>query len=214
MKSLYLKFDHWFMHRAQRERWLLTLVALFAVAWFVWVLLLEVSQQNYAKQHLDYQEQLHNETLLLAELESLRLRLTENPNAQLQARLQRLNAQRQQLSQQLDNQANFMAPEQLLTWLDALMVSETGVRIEELTAQAPRAFFADASNKEVRVLQHPVTVKLSGDFYNLQAYFHNLARLPLGFYWQGFDYQVVKHPEASVTLDLFTLSYAAGDYGQ
>ncbi|MCO4322480.1 hypothetical protein [Aliidiomarina quisquiliarum] len=38
-----------------------------------------------------------------------------------------------------------------------------------------------------------------------------LSALPLAFYWQGLDYQVMEHPKAHITLELFTLSYSAAN---
>jgi len=211
MKSLYLKFDNWLMGRAPRERWTVSVLLLLAVAWFVWLLLLEPA-------HLTYQEKKANLSANKAQLvaleeqaRSLQAQIAVDPNEALRIRLQRLQREQARLGELLDEKAEFMHQEQLLAWLQALLESGAGLNLESFVTQPPQPFIEQSNEAEVtaNIMQYPVTVTLTGDFFAIHDYLEALSSLPLSFYWQGFDYQVEEHPKAQVTLELFTLSYMA-----
>ncbi len=209
MKNLYLKFDQWFKGRVPRERWLLSMVLVFVVAWLSWVLLIEPAQVRYTQLKNNHGDLKQEQRTLIAEVANLEIKAAQDPNVLLRQRIEQSIAQRDQLGRLLDEKAEFMQPQQLLAWLQALLESGKGLTLEEFTTSAPVSFLDDSDDSvDVKILQYPVSVKLAGDFFSIHDYLDALAALPLAFYWQGFDYQVTEHPKAIITLELFTLSYA------
>lgn len=212
MKNIYLKFDSWFKSRVTRERWLITIVTLCVVAWLSWLLLLEPAKLKYEQLSADYNARILERNRLKDDVASLVVEVKVDPNVLLRQRLQQSIEQRDQLGRLLDEKAEFMQPKQLLVWLEALLESGTNLTLEEFITSAPESFLENNDELvDVKIMQYPVTVKLAGDFFAIHDYLEALADLPLSFYWQSFDYQVVEHPKALVTLKLFTLSYSAGN---
>lgn len=212
MKSIYLKFDHWFSGRIMRERWLLSLLLVAAIGWFGWLLLIEPAKLNYQQLLTDYSNLQSDNKKLAQEVDSIATRLAEDPNDLLRERYQRSLERREQLGNLLNEKADFTQPEQLLGWIQALLEPGSGLTLEEFSTSTPKPFLENAVwLGEVRIMQHPVTVTLAGDFFAIHDYLDALAALPLAFYWHGLNYEVVEYPKALITLELFTLSYSAGN---
>ncbi|RUO42820.1 hypothetical protein CWE15_05300 [Aliidiomarina taiwanensis] len=211
MKSLYLKFDAWFTSRVPRERWLLSVVLLLAVAWLAWLVAVEPAYLSVQEKQAALTTSAAQNQALAEEVTSLEAQAAVDPNEALRARLQRLERERNRLGELLDEKAEFMQPEQLLAWLEALLESGAGLTLEAFVTEQPQPFIeqSEETANTVNIMQYPVKVTLTGDFFAIHDYLEALSGLPLSFYWQGFDYQVEEHPEARVTLELFTLSYAA-----
>lgn len=211
MKNIYLQFDGWFKSRVIRERWLLSLVILLVAAWLSWIVLLEPAKQKYENLAIDYNNRKVERDTLKSDVANLAVQAEIDPNVLLRQRLQQSLEQRDELGRLLDEKAEFMQPQQLLAWLEALLESGTGLTLEEFTTSAPESFLKNRDELvDVKIMQYPVTVKLAGDFFAIHDYLEALSDLPLSFYWQSFDYQVVEHPKALITLELFTLSYSEG----
>lgn len=211
MKNMYLQFDGWFKSRVIRERWLLSMVILLVAAWLSWIVLLEPAKQKYENLATDYNNRKVERDTLKNDVANLAVQAEIDPNVLLRQRLQQSLEQRDELGRLLDEKAEFMQPQQLLAWLEALLESGTGLTLEEFTTSAPESFLKNREELvDVKIMQYPVTVKLAGDFFAIHDYLEALSDLPLSFYWQSFDYQVVEHPKALITLELFTLSYSEG----
>lgn len=211
MKNIYLQFDGWFKSRVIRERWLLSMVILLVAAWLSWIVLLEPAKQKYENLATDYNNRKVERDTLKNDVANLAVQAEIDPNVLLRQRLQQSLEQRDELGRLLDEKAEFMQPQQLLAWLEALLESGTGLTLEEFTTSAPESFLKNRDELvDVKIMQYPVTVKLAGDFFAIHDYLEALSDLPLSFYWQSFDYQVVEHPKALITLELFTLSYSEG----
>lgn len=54
--------------------------------------------------------------------------------------------------------------------------------------------------------RHGIQLVFKGNYMSTKAYLSNLEQLPWKFYWQSFNYEVQKHPEALVQLNIYTLS--------
>lgn len=216
MKSLYLKFDTWFTSRVPRERWLVSVLLLAAVAWLSWLLLVEPAYHAYQEKQTNLAASTAQNLTLTDEINGLEAQAAIDPNDALRARLQRLENEGSRLGELLDEKAEFMQPEQLLAWLEALLQSGSELTLEAFVTEQPQPFLEQQEDTKstANIMQYPVTVTLTGNFFAIHDYLEALSGLPLSFYWQGFDYQVEEHPEARVTLKLFTLSYAAVAHGE
>ena len=201
----------WFSAREKREQYLLSVVAIGLVAWLGYLLLLEPSalkRTQIERQIGQTQTQIAN---IQQQVTALQAQLENNPNEQLKERQRQLEARNRRVMEQLSTLVNFVEPEQLLHWMRALIL-ETGdnqphpITILSFDTEAPVPFGEGAAQGSV--LQHNVTMELSGSYFAIRDYLRRVQEVPLGFYWQELDYRVDSYPNAHVTLRLFTLSEA------
>ena len=54
--------------------------------------------------------------------------------------------------------------------------------------------------------RHGIQLVFKGNYMSTKEYLSNLEQLPWKFYWHTFNYEVQKHPEALVQLNIYTLS--------
>jgi len=54
--------------------------------------------------------------------------------------------------------------------------------------------------------RHGIQLVFKGNYMSTKEYLSNLEQLPWKFYWQTFNYEVQKHPEALVQINIYTLS--------
>lgn len=216
MDKLFAIFDAWFKTREPRERWILAAVMIAATAWFSWIGLVEPSI-------LDYESTTRKNNNLQAEVQALRnstqeleIRAATDPNMELQRRIDELEKQRLTLGKEVEAKANFMPPEEILSWLEALLISADNLTIEEFNVSPPEDFIQGIQIAEENIRRqsssfsmksYPVTVIMQGDFFSIHDYLDALASMPHAFYWDSFDYEVLEYPAARITLKLFTLSY-------
>lgn len=213
MKDSWLRLDTWFKQREKREQWLIAAVFVGLVGWFAWLLLVEPAQKTLQASETRQRQA----TQALAQLESqiteLRAQANRDPNAEQLERKRQLISRNERLGRQLEQKAEFVAPEALLVWMQALLDSSGNLQLTAFDTQSPVSFLSPttqrsgASEPVMQVYQHPVSVKLEGDYFAVHDYLVRLSQLPIAFYWHGFEYTVNQHPKAEVTLELFTLTY-------
>lgn len=63
---------------------------------------------------------------------------------------------------------------------------------------------------EEKVYRHAIKIQLEGSYFEIVAFLAALESLEWRFYWEGIDYSVLNYPNASVNLELYTLSTAEG----
>ena len=220
MKALWLRLDSWFKQREKREQWLLAGVFVGLLGWFAWLLLVEPTQKALTASESRQRQAEQALAQLESQIAELRAQTGRDPNAEQAERRRQLMNQNDRLSRQLDQKAEFVPPEALLVWMQALLDSSGQLRLREFDTQPPVSFLSRAASSSsssssrdgaagntMHVYQHPVSVKLEGDYFAVHDYLVRLSQLPIAFYWQGFEYQVSQYPTAQVTLELFTLSY-------
>ena len=61
-------------------------------------------------------------------------------------------------------------------------------------------------NEKINLFQHGIHIELHGSFWDLVNYLQKIEALPERFYWRSLDYRVGNYPDATVTLELYTLS--------
>lgn len=60
--------------------------------------------------------------------------------------------------------------------------------------------------KRPDIYKHAVEIEFIGDYLSTLNYLRNLEALPWHFYWDGMEYKVIKHPKATITISIYTLS--------
>jgi MSHA biogenesis protein MshJ len=160
-------------------------------------------------------------TAMQAQLASLQQELSIDPDAGKKAELAALNAQREQMDEQLRQVGSALVrPEDMNVLLERLLVRHSGLRLISLKTQAPQSVLRDreaareaareADGKPVErsfdLYRHGVEIRLEGNFNQLQAYLAQLEKLPQRLLWGQLNYRVVDYPRSEMTLTVYTLS--------
>ncbi len=64
------------------------------------------------------------------------------------------------------------------------------------------------------VFKHAVVVELVGGYFETQRFITALEDLPWRLYWDSLEYSVTRYPNASVSLQVYTLSTDKGAFGE
>ena len=61
-------------------------------------------------------------------------------------------------------------------------------------------------DNKLQLYRHGLRITLAGQYFDILAYLDNVEHLPKQFFWQRFDYQIQDYPQATVIMEIFTLS--------
>lgn len=64
------------------------------------------------------------------------------------------------------------------------------------------------------VFKHAVVVELTGGYFETQNFITALEELPWRLYWDSLEYSVSSYPNASISLQVYTLSTDKGAFGE
>ncbi|RUO23458.1 hypothetical protein CWE08_02090 [Aliidiomarina iranensis] len=219
MKEWLANAELWFSDREKREQYILAAVSILLVAWLGYILLIEPGIEEREGMQRQLQQATTQANSMEQQVTVAQNQLQADPNAALSNRQRQLASRNDRLNQQLDNLAEFIEPEQLLDWLQAMLMdsenigntsegaADSGLTLRSFDTYAPIPFLEDSPTGTV--YQHNVEVVLEGSYFAVRDYLQRLQDLPFGFYWQELDYQVDAYPTAMVRLRLYTLSQQA-----
>jgi len=152
-----------------------------------------------------------------AQVVSLQHELSIDPDAGKKAELAALNAQREQMDEQLRQVGSALVrPEDMNGLLERLLVRQSGLRLISLKTLAPQSVLREkeaakeADGKPVErsfdLYRHGVEIRLEGSYGQLQAYLAQLEKLPQRLLWGRLSYRVIDYPRSELTLTVYTLS--------
>lgn len=212
--AIWTKFKNWFESRAEREQWILAVLFISVMVWIGYIAMVEPALEKRAQLKTELQSLTTTAESLESQVPQLTMRANTDPNRDMEIRAEELQRQNRRLAQNIEGQANFVQPNDLLSWIQSVLVSTENLELTNFDAKPAQPFFttagengAEAGHNAMQVSKHPVEVVLEGDFFGIHDYLLALEQLPVDFYWQGFDYQVLQYPTARVTLSFYTLSY-------
>lgn len=218
MKQWLANAESWFNDREKREQYIFSVVIFVVIAWLGFIFLIEPSVEQRTALQRQVQQVTTQTQSMQQQVSAIGTQLQANPDIELNTRQRQLASRSNQLGSQLDNLAEFVAPDELLDWLQAMLVDsesgtlegDEGLTLRSFDTYAPEPFLADSPNGTV--YQHNVEVVLDGSYFAVRDYLQRLQDLPFGFYWQELDYQVKAYPMAEVRLRLYTLSQQSGGH--
>ncbi|WP_413112655.1 hypothetical protein [Thaumasiovibrio sp. DFM-14] len=210
--------QHWkvwqtrFQALSRRERSLLALLLLTAVAWLGGVgivepIYLKRLQQQQAFDTTEQQLIQHQELLASAQWQ-----YKQDPDLELNRQISALKAREALLQQQLELQVRqLVSPAEMAALLEETLALAQNIEIISLRSLPAQALTQDSDSEQQEAIQgggyylHPFSLTLSGRYRDIYTYLKALEAMPVAFYWQQFDYQVKRHPIAEVNLMLYTL---------
>lgn len=153
---------------------------------------------------------------------------SQDPDAANRQRLAEANARLAALDRELQDQSRVLiAPERMRALLEKMLAGRPGLQLVELrslpqaTLSLPAAGASrpaagakpgagGAAASRAPLYKHGVEVTLRGNYLDLLAYLRALEALPERLYWDRLQLSVGKHPMATMTLTLYTVSMDRG----
>lgn len=140
-----------------------------------------------------------------------------------------------------DITVGFIRPEQMADVLKGLLKKQPGLKLIRLQSLDVQPLFPEAPSKDKNgqrnsmsakqqsttpatdttenhssrpeIYKHGIVLEFQGDYVSTVSYLQSLEALPWKFYWDGMAYEVEEYPNATVTINVFTLSLDSGWIG-
>lgn len=209
-----------FAQLSKRERYIIILMLL-AVVFFIWDQLFYSPLNRKVAAASGQMEAMHAQIgARNNEFASLALTLKDNPDAQLQHRIQALENNIAKLHQKIGQlTADLIPPEQMTQVLEKVLNQNRGlklIRVKSLPVEQIGLNEDSAREKEQAdpdngaLYRHGVELELEGSFFQIIAYLKDLEKMPWRLVWSSLEYEVQQYPIAVVRLRIDTLSTDSG----
>ena len=211
-----------------RERILIMVTALVAVVMLLELLLIDplLAQRKQASAELSslkqqLQQEQNTKQIIAAEISA-------GVNRNKERRKQQLSEQVAQLDKQIQESVVAMIPPQMMPQvLEKILEQDKELKLISLENKAVVPVLEDKPDEDSpadrikraahqkRDLQaddkqglyrHGFILKLSGNYMAAIRYFQRLSQLPWHFYWDDLSYDVDGYPDATITLEVHTVS--------
>lgn len=208
----------WYDQRPQRER----IALLICVAMVFLFLMNFLVFQPLSKQRVRAQSEVTKLKTALVELNSRELeiqkRVENDPDNENRLRLVALEKEAEKLQQQLKtNLVNLVSPQEMPGLLKDLLTQQKKLQLLSLENLAPELLKLDGDAVEDAVLptlyRHRLRMEFSGDYLTLLKYLRQLEELPRSMVWEEVEVKSDHYPEATVRLQVYTLSLTEGWIG-
>ncbi len=201
MQEQLAKFMQWLEDASERERQYFLIGALF-VLFLLWYGALG---SFLASSHKTLLDNLQTTTQQISDAQQQVDALVKanaiGSNATLQQQLDQQNAQLNVYFKELANsQAAMIATKTLLT-------PGNGIVLAHVTNSLPTVVQASGQNNSQKLFEHAIVLEFRGNYAATLEYLQLLETLPWYFFYDELDYQVVKYPQAKITLKLHVLSF-------
>ncbi|MFC3912546.1 MSHA biogenesis protein MshJ [Pseudaeromonas sharmana] len=188
-----------------RERMLTLLVGLVLMILPLYTFWLEPSWLALQRKEQDNQQLQAAIRLQEQENRALSEALLQDPNLKLREQMALTRERIAQLDAQLQSQMVDLIPAaQMPGLLQSMLAHSEHLTLLELKSLPPQPLMD--GDKALPLYQHRIRLHLKGRYFDLLQYLRTLEALPGHFYWQALDYQVQRYPDASIVLELYTLS--------
>ncbi|NTS75857.1 type II secretion system protein M [Catenovulum sp. SM1970] len=141
--------------------------------------------------------------------------LEQDLNAKLSSQQIQLNKTIAGLDKALDESVvNLVHPQTMPAVIQAILEQADGLEITEFSAQQPSPLVVDTkTEQQLNLFRHGVSVKVEGSYRQLYQFLAKVEQLPWQFYWHNFNYVVLEHPKAELSVNIYTLSLKKGFIG-
>ncbi|MCS6119491.1 MSHA biogenesis protein MshJ [Shewanella baltica] len=206
MKQKLAQLGQHFDALSRRERVLIS-VAILAVVGMLSYLPLESLWKNHValSQQLKALEQ--ENAISAQQVDLYQQRLALDPNQDYQQRLVLLEQQNQALDAQLNEQMVDMVPADYMPELLGNLLGQVqGIKLIKFMSIAPIPLLAVGEEKKLNLYSHGIRMSLEGDYFSVLRFVEAVEAMPDKLYWKRLDYKVAEYPQATVEIELYTLS--------
>ena len=128
-----------------------------------------------------------------------------DPDAVLRGQLLHLRQRLQEVDEKMSLETvDLIAPERMPMVLQSLLAKAPGVTLSKIYSMPGKPMLGD--NERINLFQHGIHIEIQGSFFSFVNYLQKIEGLPERFYWRSLDYRVGNYPDATVILELYTLS--------
>jgi MSHA biogenesis protein MshJ len=208
----------WYGQRPIRERVLLLFCSLTILVFIVYLGVLDPLSTRQTRvttelsalkaQQLDLQTR---EFVIMA-------RKSVDPEAEKRRQLSILEEESASLQKQLEaGIVNLVAPADMPVLLKDLLTQQKKLQLVSLENLAPRELLlsskSDTETQAPALYLHPLRMEFTGDYLTLLKYLRQLRQLPKALVWEDIDIETQTYPEATVRIQVYTLSLTEGWIG-
>lgn len=210
--------SQWYDQRPQRERIILLVCAVVVLIFLLNLLVL----QPFSAQRKVARREITDLKVSLAKLNAqetvIRSREGIDPDRENRLRLAVLEDESNQLQQQLkDNIVNLVSPQEMPELLKDLLTQQKELQLISLENLSPELLKLDQKIEADVVIptlyRHRLRMEFSGDYLTMLKYLRQLEQLPRAMVWEEVEIETQKYPEATVRLQVYTLSLTEGWIG-
>ena len=233
MKQQIQQYRDKFEALSLRERGIVVLAVL-GILYTMWSMaIMNPMQKTHKKQVKEITKWQGQISDIDSKINAVSVSMTKKDDSDVLSRINNLKNEIQNISAiKKDITVGFIRPSQMSEVLRGLLRKEPGlelVRFESL--EVASLFPQEDENKKVsqgqegaaenkiekiaapKIYKHGAILEFKGDYTSTVNYLRSLESLPWKFYWDGVGYEVLKHPKALVTINVFTLSLDKGWIG-
>lgn len=192
----------------QREKYLVILTGVILILFVGFTAIIEPKYLDNDRTSLEIANKQIELKGVEQKVELLKAALADDPNASLQKRIDSLQQRIEQLDASFATQLAELIPAQQMPMVIEQMLQQADqLTLLELNSIPPVNLFADdEQNADLTLYQHGVQFVFEGQYPSVLAYLETVESFPWQVYWRSLDYQVADYPNASVTIELYTLS--------
>lgn len=193
-----------------RERVIIFSFAAFGLIYFAYTMSLNpllAKQKELSAQVAQQQEKMKS---LQAQIQIAIQAKKDDETSPLRMRLKELQQQLQTLDEHLQSSSSRMVePNEIGNMLKQIL-GKNGklqlVTLETMPAVPVVAQSAKTKTGQKQIFKHGVKITLRGSYLDLLQYLTEVEKAPVHLYWSELGFNVDKHPNAILTLTLYTLS--------
>lgn len=209
---------NWYDQRPLRERVLLLLAVTAVVLYGSYLLLLQPLDRRTELTRQEIVQMQTRQLELQAQTKMVEARKNVDPDRQNRQKLATLEKEIAEMQKNLQaGLENLISPAEMPALLKELLTQQKKLRLLSLENQAPeRIALGNVENSEAAsatVYRHPLRMTFSGDYMTLLGYLRQLEELPRTLVWEKVDITTDNYPEATVHLEVYTLSLKEGWIG-
>lgn len=109
-----------------------------------------------------------------------------------------------------EQMGGLLAPAQAITVLEQVLEQEKDLKLLKVNASSTALADSDVLTDGGQLLdmginRYRMQLQLEGSYLATLRYLRALEDLPWKFFWEGVEYEVIEHPTARITIDLYTL---------
>lgn len=208
----------WYNQRPLRERVLLVLAVSAVLLYVSYLLLLQPLGHRTELTRQEIVQMQNRQMELQALTQAVEARKNVDPDRRNRLRLAALESEIARMKEELRaGLENLVSPEEMPALLKELLTQQKKLRLLSLENQDPERIVLGNSDTpdsgSATLYRHPLRMKFSGDYMTLLQYLRQLEQLPRTLVWERVDIATDEYPEATVNLEVYTLSLKEGWIG-
>lgn len=208
MKEQWIAWTEKFAQLQLREKYLFLGVSLFLICYLLGFFLVNPMYKEYVKTSkslLTTQQSIKNNR---QQIEMFENALLQDYTGQLRLEIEEAKQQLSRVDQQLQVfSQGFIPPYKMANVLKKVLVNNNKVSLVSFKLEPVNSITIGEGEQSVNVFfEHSMVLTLQGDFFSLLKYVEQIQKVEEKLFIKDFEYNVVEHPNAQLTLIIATVS--------